>query len=543
MSQTVPPASGETLFLLHFLGGSARQWGGVADRLAPRRCVAVDLPGFGEAAAMGARKVAEMAEHVAEAVRREAPRRWVLVGHSMGGKVAAVLARRAEDGGAGLEGLAAVVLLAASPAGPEPMHARQREEMLGWFRGDAERSRAEAAGYVARNVAAALSAEAQARTMEDVARAEPAAWRAWLEAGSREDWAARVGVLRTPALVVAGAEDAALGEDAQRVLVAPAFARARLATLARTGHLLPIERPAEVAALIAGFLDGLRERDGRVAQGTSGVAAAGSGAAQDGAAQDGVARDGRGDGVAVGAAWRALLGSDRVSARTRAALLARTRRDDPGARAMSAAQLATLRLVVARVVPQPGGARIDLAARVDAALAAGGGDGWRLAGMPPDAELCAAGLDTLEAAARRAGGAGFAGLADAAQDALLGRVAAGTPDVGEAGPGRLDAAQMRLWFDEVRSMAVRAYVAHPATLARMGYGGIGYGGDGERLEGFVRLGIGAREDWEPVAEGWAGETKGGQPGRGQPGRGQTGCGQTGRGRPGGGRAATPGAGS
>ena len=515
MSQTpLPDVADETLFLLHFLGGSARQWGGVAERLAPRRCVAVDLPGFGEAAAMGGRTVAEMAEHVVAAVRRAAPRRWALVGHSMGGKVAAVLARRAEDGGAGLAGLAAVVVLAASPAGPEPIDARQRAEMLGWFRGDADRSLAEAAGYVARNVGAGLPEAVEARTVEDVLRTNPAAWQAWLEHGSREDWAARVGVLRTPALVVAGAEDAALGEDAQRVLVAPAFARARLATLARTGHLLPIERPAEVAALVAGFLDELRDGGGGVtsggaaSRGASGGTADGgiaTGAAAGGAAAGGVAVEGgAGDGVAVGAAWRALLGSDRVSARTRAALLGRTRRDDPGARAMSAARFATLRLVVARMVPQPGGARIDLAARVDAALAAGVGDGWRLAGMPPDAEACAAGLDTLEAAALRAGGAGFAGLADAAQDALLGRVAAGTLDVGGAGSGRLDAAQMRLWFEEVRSMAVRAYAAHPATLARMGYGGIGYGGDGERLEGFVRLGIGAREDWEPVAEGRAG---------------------------------------
>ncbi len=505
MSQTVPPDADETVFLLHFLGGSARAWGGVAERLAPRR--------------------------------------WALVGHSMGGKVAAVLARRAEDGEAGLAGLAAVVLLAASPAGPEPMDARQRAEMLGWFRGGAARGRAEAAGFVARNVASPLSAAVRARTEEDVVRADAAAWRGWLEAGSREDWAARVGVLRTPALVVAGAQDAALGEDAQRVLVAPAFAIARLATLARTGHLLPVERPAEVAALVAGFLDEVRGRDERAAgsraaetRGAGGDGAGGNGAGGAEAGGDRAGDGGAGDGVAVGAAWRALLGSDRVSARTRAALLGRTRREAGGA-AMSAARFATLRLVVDRMVPQAGGARIDLAARVDAVLASGVGDGWRMAGMPPDAEACAAGLDTLEAVARRTtGGAGFAGLADAAQDAMLGRVAAGTLDAGGdvggvadkrngaadvggaggSGAGPLDATRMRLWFEEVRSMAVRAYVAHPATLARMGYSGIGYGGDAARLEGFVRLGIGAREDWEPVAEA-AGQAGGGGPGGGGPG--------------------------
>ena len=467
--------SDPTLFLLHFLGGSARTWTEVAERLAPRRCVAIDLPGFGDAAGLGGRTVKEMADHVAAAVRAEAPGRWALAGHSMGGKVAAVLARRAEDGEAGLEGLAAVVLVAASPAGPEPMAAAKREEMLGWFRGDAGQSAAEAEGFVRDNVGAALPAAVGGRTVDDVVRADPAAWRAWLEHGSREDWAARVGVLRTPALVLAGGEDAALGTDAQRVLVAPAFAQARLATLAGAGHLLPVERPDEVAGLIAAFLVEAAQEDGEAVAG------------------------GR------GAAWRALLGADRVGARLRAVLLERARPDDPAAapRAMSEAQRATLRLAVDRMVPQPAGVRIDLAARVDAVLAAGVGDGWRLAGAPPDAVLCRAGLDTLEAAARHGGAPGVAGLADAAQDALLGRAAAGTLDAG-AGEGMLDAARMQLWFEEVRSMAVRAYIAHPATLARMGYSGIGYGGDGARLEGFVRLGIGAREDWEPVADGHAG---------------------------------------
>ncbi len=476
------PQTETTLFLLHFLGGSARSWTEMAERLAPRRCVALDLPGFGDAAGLGGRTVAEMADHVAAAVRAEAPRRWALVGHSMGGKVAAVLARRAEDGEAGLEGLAAAVLLAASPAGPEPMEAAKREEMLGWFRGDAGQGAAEAEGFVRDNVGAPLPAAAGARTVADVVRAKPDAWRAWLERGSREDWAARVGVLRTPALVLAGGEDAGLGEDAQRVLVAPAFASARLATLAGAGHLLPLERPEEVAALVAAFLDEVAgEAPGsNVAAGTVAGVAGGP-----------------------GAAWRALLGADRVSARTRTVLLERARPDDPAtpARAMSEAQRATLRLALDRMVPQPAGVRIDLAARVDAVLASGTGDGWRLAGAPSDAVLCRAGLDTLEAAARRGGAAGFAGLADAAQDALLGQAVAGTLDAdGAGGDGvPLDAERMRLWFEEVRSMAVRAYMAHPATLARMGYSGIGYGGDGARLEGFVRLGIGAREDWEPEA--------------------------------------------
>ena len=59
---------------------------------------------------------------------------------------------------------------------------------------------------------------------------------------------------------------------------------------------------------------------------------------------------------------------------------------------------------------------------------------------------------------------------------------------------------MRLWFEDLSADAVRAYVAHPRTLARLGFSGIANGGDQPRKQGFVRLGAGEREAWEPVAQ-------------------------------------------
>ncbi len=58
---------------------------------------------------------------------------------------------------------------------------------------------------------------------------------------------------------------------------------------------------------------------------------------------------------------------------------------------------------------------------------------------------------------------------------------------------------MKLWFEDLRGDAVKIYVSHPATLARMGYSGIANGGDGERKQGFVLLAAGEREAWEPEA--------------------------------------------
>ncbi len=198
---------------------------------------------------------------------------------------------------------------------------------------------------------------------------------------------------------------------------------------------------------------------------------------------------------AIDPAYLTLIRSDRVSAATRSALLRRADPVPPDHQpvALNPAELATLRAVLARVLPQPGPDRIDLAARLDAALAGGTGDGWRFADLPPDLQACRIGLaalDRLSEPKRE-----FASLDPAAQDAVLALAGSGKAVV----PGTWSGQQMLRWFEDVRAEAVKLYVAHPATLARIGYSGIGYGGDGARKPGFHDLEPGTREAWEPVA--------------------------------------------
>jgi pimeloyl-ACP methyl ester carboxylesterase len=376
------------IFFLHFLGGSAREWMPVVERLSGRfECAPLDLPGFGDAAEAEGYPVAEMADAVMESIRARAPASWVLAGHSMGAKVAAAVARRCEDGE--LAGLRGLVLLAGSPPSPEPMAESRRNEMQSWFAGDAAQSLGEARHFLESN-AVSLDPRLFEAAVADVLRMKRAAWLAWLSSGSREDWSARIGVLRTPALVLAGEKDEDLGPEAQRRLMLPHFAQARLQVIAKAKHLLPLEQPDEVAQLI-GYL--------------------------------------------------ALIESDQVSEPTRLVLLKRAAPIE-GPRALNAEQLEMLRAVLQRVLPQPG---IDLAERLDRQLAAGKGDGWRYAELPPDAEAYRQALNEL--AAR-----GFLKLDAANQDQLLGE------------QGR--------WFEDLRADAVQIYLSHPATLARLGYSGI-----------------------------------------------------------------------
>lgn len=466
-----------TLVCLHFLGGSAREWEPVAACLdGVVRLVALDLPGFGDAAAVPGYTVDAMADDVAARITAADPGdRWYLAGHSMGAKVALAIARRAEDGAPDLAGLAGLVLLGGSPPSPEPMSDDKRQEMLDWISADAETRRRKAGEFIDQNTGARLDEPRRTRAIEDVLRAAPAAWTAWLRDGSREDWSRRIGILRIPAVVVGGTEDADLGATAQEALTLPHLASGRLVALDGAGHLLPLERPEAVAELITDLV------------------------------AEGAAR--RSTSPEVPQPYRALIDSDRVNSRLRAALVARAEPDASEYRStwFDPMELALLRAVLDRVLPQGDAGRIDIAARIEARLAAGTGDGWRFAKLPEDGEAYRVALSTLDAAARSVHETGFLSLDGADQDALLQAASAGERLSPEGPTEGLDAEGMSLWFEDLRSDAVRIYLAHPASLARIGFGGIGAGGDDtDRMPGFVRVGIGDPEPWESAALGKTG---------------------------------------
>ncbi|ROP58696.1 alpha/beta fold hydrolase [Curtobacterium sp. PhB115] len=461
-----------TAFCLHALGASSEEFALLRIELVDDLdVVAIDLPGFGRTPASAGTTVEEMAVHVERAIGSSGVTDWLLVGHSMGGKIATVVADRTMSGANGLFGLRGVVLLAASPLAPEPMDEDRRQVMLGWA-ADGPIAAEDAAAFVAANTASPLPAELHAVAVRDVERADPAAWTAWLTRGSREDWSA-VPVNPVPALVLAGAEDGDLDADAQRRLTLPHWSDAELHVVDGAAHLLPWEHPAPVAERIRAFVRG-RLTNGPV----------------------------------VPAEHARLIASPRVSARTRGILAVRALPDDPTAapEALTPEQLDTLRQVARIVVPQPGDHRVDLALRVDAQLAAGLGDGWRPDGLPVDVDAYRAALDLLAVPARdgdldRALDDVAAGRfrTDVTSDAAARDAAARDATSRDASaPEVLTPAQLRSWFEDASVDLVKQWLAHPATMAAIDFDGYANGGDGVRLQGFQLLGAGTREAWEPT---------------------------------------------
>lgn len=436
-----------TAFCLHALGSSSEEFALLHDRLeGTLDLVGIDLPGFGTSPATSGRTVEDMVELVERAIGRSGATEWALVGHSMGGKVAAIVADRTVSGANGLFGLRGVVLLAASPRSPEPMGEDRRQAMLDWTA--AGHIDTDHAGeFVDANTAAPLPHDRLRSALYDVERADPEAWRAWLERGSREDWSDDT-TNPVPALVLAGAEDGDLGPSAQQELVLTHWSNGAFAIVPGAAHLLPWEQPDDVAERI---------RDFWVRRATNGPV--------------------------VPAEHARVIASPRVSATTRGALAVRALADDPDAepRVLSRAQLDTLRAVADVVVPQSGDRTVDVALRVDAQLADVAGDGWRPDGLPSDLEAYRAALDELAAA----------GAVDGALAAI--------EDGSHQPRGSLTVDQLAAWAEDAAVDLAKQWLAHPATMAAIDYDGYANGGDGVRKQGFQLLGAGQREAWEAGA--------------------------------------------
>ena len=180
----------------------------------------------------------------------------------------------------------------------------------------------------------------------------------------------------------------------------------------------------------------------------------------------------------IPAAYLAFLASDRLSSPTREVVEGRIAGPAAADAGLLPSQIETLRAMIARVIPQEG-EPIDLTGYLLAQLADGKGDGWRFDILPEDAQAYREGLDRLAEMH-------FSQRNPAEQDAALTALAA---EKGSAAA---------CWFEEVRGAAVQAYVAHPATLARLGYSGFGVGGAESPHQGFVTFGPNEREPWEPL---------------------------------------------
>jgi pimeloyl-ACP methyl ester carboxylesterase len=238
-------AGSPALVFLHYWGGSSRTWRHVVDRLVTDfRTVTIDQRGWGRSAAPATGyALADLADDAQAVIAALDLERYILVGHSMGGKVAQLIASRRP---CGLMGMA---LIAPAPPVPLDLPLSARHEMV-----RAYDTRENVAATVAQVLAPdGLDQADLEAVIEDSLAGSPAARQAWPLSTSQENIASALDRIEVPAIVISGEHDRVDPPEVLERELLPRLARVQLHVLRQVGHLSPYEAPDAVANLVRAF--------------------------------------------------------------------------------------------------------------------------------------------------------------------------------------------------------------------------------------------------------------------------------------------------
>lgn len=229
--------------LIHGAGSSHLMWPSLMRRLSGWSILALDLPGHGRSTGPGCTAVAGYANRVIDFLLTRQVRKVVIIGHSLGGAVALLLAFEHAHVVAGLGVISGAARLRLPPAlqavlraGHALPEALREMQALG-FSPHTPQARRE-------------------RMLLPLQRANPVVLAGDWQAAADFDLRSRLSVLDMPAWLAVGQDDRLTGPAEARFLKA-FLPRASLQVIPRAGHFLPLEQPAALSAGFQAFLGGI----------------------------------------------------------------------------------------------------------------------------------------------------------------------------------------------------------------------------------------------------------------------------------------------
>lgn len=235
--------SGTPIVIVPGLGGSAAHWLPTARLLAQRhRVLFVDLPGQGASPMPVPFSLERAAQAVDRAVERSTDMPVILVGHSLGGLVAAAQACRRPDQVRGL-------VLIETALRPQVADG-ERGAALAALERDYDGVLREAYAGFGRDSAQG------AALYREVAGQDPAVVKTWIRLAFTADLSGRIARLRCPLLVVLAPRSWPKGEpwvETAAALGYGAAPRERAVRLDGCGHFVMLDRPDELARIIERF--------------------------------------------------------------------------------------------------------------------------------------------------------------------------------------------------------------------------------------------------------------------------------------------------
>jgi 3-oxoadipate enol-lactonase len=241
--------SNPAIIFLHYWGGTSRTWRRVAASLQDKfRTVTYDARGWGQSdKASAGYTLSDLADEVLALVREVGVNEFVLVGHSLGGKVAQLAASRRP------EGLLGLVLVAPAPPTPLRFSEEVRETQIHAY------DKRENVLQTIRLLSARMPPpEIVEQIVEDSMSGSRAATLAYPTSSILEDISSEVWKIAVPTLVLAGELDRLDSMEQHKREVVARIANARFEIIPRSGHLIPIDEPEELAKHIAKFVSFLK---------------------------------------------------------------------------------------------------------------------------------------------------------------------------------------------------------------------------------------------------------------------------------------------
>lgn len=234
-----------TLLFIHSWGGSRRTWSEVINRLSNLyRCVAPDLRGWGQSDRTAQDySLFAQADDIQGLIKALELKDFVLVGHSMGGKIALILAGRRPPG------LRSVVLVAPAPPTPFKILDEQKAAML-----DSHATRDGVSDALHVLTHRPLTDAQREQVTEDTLGGAPRAKIAWVSQGMPLDISEQAAAISAPVYVIVGSADQMGSEAVLRQALLPLVPQARFEILEGIGHLPPLEAPGSLADALSDFL-------------------------------------------------------------------------------------------------------------------------------------------------------------------------------------------------------------------------------------------------------------------------------------------------
>lgn len=247
-----------TLVFIHYWGGSSRTWREVIDKIDDPTfdCLSFDARGWGQSSKSPELDLSleAMANDIDELVHHFGLRSCILVGHSMGGKVAMLYASR-QPSPAALKGLA---LVASATPGPQPMPHEENAMLSNLY----DHLPQAVPSIIERLVRKPLTEEQIQRLTEDTTSGTRQSWEIWPRVNMKRD--IRPGSkIKQPTLIVASHDDPIDPvQSAVENIVPHLSALSSLVELHGPGHILPLEAADIIARELVAFASSInRERD------------------------------------------------------------------------------------------------------------------------------------------------------------------------------------------------------------------------------------------------------------------------------------------